>query len=432
MHSPVRAVGAALVLAGAGVLLSTLHQSSLGTVYLIVPGRLHPYWYTPLLPLLFLVSAVKCGLAMAILEASLSHERLGAAYEADVVRRLGRGLLALVGVTLALQVGDLVARDVVVAPSTYEGRLLLLEVALGGLLPLAVLLGPRGETPPRLLLAAVTSVLGVLLHRMNVAVTGHEGALGGAYVPHPAEALVTLGLVSAGVTAFAFLARYTGIARPDYRRTVALADRLSIATLAGVAGVAALALAVERGPDPATARPAEGRHPLPDAARLAPDLVLAWAVPTSFPHAAHPFACPDCHADSWPVLAGTPPAERRGHGADGCASCHDGRRAFGVEAEAHCDRCHAPYVHFDPAGPPCASCHDDGPAPGRTVARALFPHDLHAARTSDCRSCHADGRDRPPWGGVTMADLRAGAACGVCHDGRRAFALEDCGGCHGR
>ena len=70
-----KAVTVPLVIAG--VILSTLHQSSLGTVYLIVPGKLHALWYTPLLPVLFWVSSVGAGLAMVIVESRISSRVFG-------------------------------------------------------------------------------------------------------------------------------------------------------------------------------------------------------------------------------------------------------------------------------------------------------------------------------------------------------------------
>ena len=60
-----------------GVILSTLHQSSLGTLYLIMPDKLHPFWYTPLLPVFFFLSAIAVGLAMTIFESSMSAKHFG-------------------------------------------------------------------------------------------------------------------------------------------------------------------------------------------------------------------------------------------------------------------------------------------------------------------------------------------------------------------
>ncbi len=73
LHRPLRVVKAVTIpLVIAGVLLSTLHQSSLGSLYLIVPEKLYPYWYSPLLPVFFFISAVSVGLAMVIFESNLS------------------------------------------------------------------------------------------------------------------------------------------------------------------------------------------------------------------------------------------------------------------------------------------------------------------------------------------------------------------------
>jgi len=60
-----------------GILLSTLHQSSLGSLYLIMPSKLHPFWYTPALPFLFFASAVAVGLAMTIFESTQSAKAFG-------------------------------------------------------------------------------------------------------------------------------------------------------------------------------------------------------------------------------------------------------------------------------------------------------------------------------------------------------------------
>ena len=78
LQKPLKIVRAALIpLVILGVILSTLHQSSLGTVYLIMPEKLHPFWYSPLLPVFFFISAIAVGLAMTIFESSLSSKYFG-------------------------------------------------------------------------------------------------------------------------------------------------------------------------------------------------------------------------------------------------------------------------------------------------------------------------------------------------------------------
>ena len=81
------------VLIVAGILLSTLHQSSLGSLYLIMPTKLHPFWYTPALPFFFFGSAVAVGLAMTIFESTQSAKAFGRQLELPVLVTLGGGLL---------------------------------------------------------------------------------------------------------------------------------------------------------------------------------------------------------------------------------------------------------------------------------------------------------------------------------------------------
>src|ERR1051326_6625704 len=95
-----------------GVILSTLHQSSLGTLYLIMPNKLHPFWYTPLLPVFFFLSAIAVGLAMTIFESSMSAKHFGRQLELPILQELGRVLLVVLSVYGILRIEDLVHRGV--------------------------------------------------------------------------------------------------------------------------------------------------------------------------------------------------------------------------------------------------------------------------------------------------------------------------------
>ena len=104
MQKPLKVVRTILIpLVIFGVILSTLHQSSLGTLYLIVPEKLHPFWYTPLLPLFFFLSAIAVGLAMTIFESSLSSKHFGLQLELPVLQELGRVLVVVLGVYAILR-----------------------------------------------------------------------------------------------------------------------------------------------------------------------------------------------------------------------------------------------------------------------------------------------------------------------------------------
>lgn len=207
-----RAINTPLVIAG--VLLSTLHQSSLGTLYLIVPEKLHELWYTPALPLLFYISAIGAGLGMIIVESHLSGRAFNRGLEMNLLEPLGRvmvvilGLFGLLRLDLLFHAGALAN---VFAP-VYESQMFLLEFGIGVVLPVALLVWPRIRRSPGGLVAGATSaVLGFMIYRLNVSVTGLERSSGTHYVPSWMEMTVSVGLVAIGMAVFALAVRYLPI-----------------------------------------------------------------------------------------------------------------------------------------------------------------------------------------------------------------------------
>ena len=198
----------------AGVILSTLHQSSLGSLYLIVPAKLHPLWYTPLLPFLFFISAIGAGLGMVILESYLSGRTFGRHLEMDVLEPLGRAMVVVLGVYGLLRLQTLAKNGALaeLRRPGYEGWMFLVEVTLGVVLPVLLLAIPRVRTDPRGLVAgAFLAVLGLVVNRLNVSVTGMEAAAGMRYLPSWMEIVVSLGLVGLGFAAFTLAVRYLPI-----------------------------------------------------------------------------------------------------------------------------------------------------------------------------------------------------------------------------
>ncbi len=204
----VRAVSIPLVIAG--VILSTLHQSSLGSLYLIVPEKLYPLWYTPLLPVLFFVSALCVGLAMIIFESWHSSRAFGRQLERPLLASMGRVLVVLLSVYLTMRFLDLYHRRVLrllLEPST-ETYLFFVEILLM-LVPLALLLRQRVRMSPASLYAcAVMVVLGFVSHRLNVSVTGMERGSGASYVPKWTEVVITLSLIAVGFAIFHWAAKH--------------------------------------------------------------------------------------------------------------------------------------------------------------------------------------------------------------------------------
>jgi len=207
-----RAISIPLVIAG--VMLSTLHQSSLGSLYLIVPSKLHPFWYTPLLPLLFFTSAICVGLAMTIFESSMSARHFGKQLEMPLLISLGRALLVGLIVYSVLRFQDLFDRGALklVARVGWENGLFLLEIAMGLLAPIVLLMIPKvRESSAGLYIASVLVVLGFVTNRMNVAITGMEASAGVHYFPKWTEIAVTASIVGAGFAIFALAVKYLPI-----------------------------------------------------------------------------------------------------------------------------------------------------------------------------------------------------------------------------
>ncbi|MCC7173904.1 MAG: Ni/Fe-hydrogenase cytochrome b subunit [Bryobacterales bacterium] len=194
----------------AGVLLSTLHQSSLGSLYLIVPHKLHPLWYTPLLPIFFFFSAVMVGLAMTIFESWHSSKAFGRHIELPLLRRLARVLAVLLAAFLAMRFLDLARRGALhhLAGPGSEKYFFLLETALFAA-PMLLLFQSRVRASPRALyFSAVLAIFGFVTNRLNVSVTGMEAASGAHYVPKWTEVVVTLAIVALGFAVFYVAARY--------------------------------------------------------------------------------------------------------------------------------------------------------------------------------------------------------------------------------
>ncbi|HUI78843.1 MAG TPA: Ni/Fe-hydrogenase cytochrome b subunit [Bryobacteraceae bacterium] len=194
----------------AGVLLSTLHQSSLGTLYLIVPEKMYPLWYTPILPLLFYISAIAVGLAMTIFESWHSSRAFGRALELPLLASMGRVLAVLLSVYLWVRFLDLSHRHVLglLTRNRTETWLFLLEVAL--LATPCVLLFQRRVrlNPGALYAAAVMVVFGFIANRLNVGITALEANSGTHYVPRWSEISITLAIVAAGFATFRLIAQY--------------------------------------------------------------------------------------------------------------------------------------------------------------------------------------------------------------------------------
>lgn len=196
----------------AGVVLSCMHQSSLGSLMLIAPTKLHPLWYTPILPLLFLNSAIAVGYPMVVFETTLVTSSLKLDSEMNILTPLTRFTVFLLGFYLVLKIGDMGVRGtyIYLLDGTAQTNAFLVELILGVVVPWVMLVLPKVRQSRRgLFIACCLIVGGVLLNRVNVFVVGYRPPISEAnYAPAFGEILITVGLVAGLMFLYRFLVTY--------------------------------------------------------------------------------------------------------------------------------------------------------------------------------------------------------------------------------
>ena len=212
-----------------GVILSTMHQSSLGALYLIAPSKLHPLWYSTYLAVFFFVSSMFAGLSMVIFESTLSHRflhykmdqehldqsegiALGFAKAASFIM-MGYVFIQLIGVALDHDWGHL---------ATGWGAWYMVELIGFVALPAFVYAIAVREKRLRLIRwTAVWTVLGIVLNRLNVSLVAFNWQLPAdqRYFPSWMEIGTTIFIVTVGVVAYRFIATRMPIlyAHPEYQ-----------------------------------------------------------------------------------------------------------------------------------------------------------------------------------------------------------------------
>ncbi|MCG6962031.1 MAG: Ni/Fe-hydrogenase cytochrome b subunit [Acidobacteria bacterium] len=443
-----------LLLVIAGIGLSTLHQSSLGTLFLLARDRLHPLWYSPILPLLFLVSAVALGLMMVTCESLASSWLFRHRPEWPLLGGLTRAAAVVSLLYLALRLGDLAWRHqlVYLLEGSWASVLFVFEIGISAVVPALLFLLPSTRTSHAgVATGAVLGVGGFVLYRADVGGIAHLAVGGHHYVPALTEIVVSAGVVSAMALVFLFLVERFPVweERPQVpgHFTAPMRDRVTGTFFGGPwfsrahLGAAGLALGMVLGvalveadaPTSAAARlrpvpaartalirevkrnPSPG-HRLevlsPEQVTQDPDGIEAALLVGGgrngrvvlFPHQAHqqrlggPASCGKCHHRNLRHDRGTP-----------CTACHRDMYAA-TDTFAH-----QPHVEGLGGNASCTKCHQAGTAPARASARAC-----------DAPACHG-GDVSTAAVAINRSKLPAGYAPGY----RRAMHTL-CIGCHTR
>ncbi len=204
-----------MVLTIFGVVLSTLHQSSLGALYLIAPSKLHPLWYSGYLPVYFFVSSVIAGLSMVIFEGSLTHKYFAGKMDEAHMREkedvafgfAKAAAFVLAGYFVIKVIGIAVDNNWKWLPTGYGVWFL---VELLGFVALPSFLYAVAVRDKNMTLVKWTSgiaVLGIVVNRLNVSLIAFNWHLPPAdrYVPHWMEIGISIFIVTIGVLVFRFI-----------------------------------------------------------------------------------------------------------------------------------------------------------------------------------------------------------------------------------
>lgn len=197
-----------------GVVLSSLHQSFLGGLYLITEGKLYPLWYSSYIPTLFYLSAIPAGLAVTIMALYLSARSLNARFDLSILGEMSRLMAPLVAVYALFRGVDLVTHGAL--PYMFRWRsetgLFWLEIALFVVVPLVLLSSDQVRNKPQWLYwTCALVVMGFIANRLNVSVTGLQASAGVHYVPKWTEMASTIAILTAAVLAFRYAVLYLNI-----------------------------------------------------------------------------------------------------------------------------------------------------------------------------------------------------------------------------
>ena len=213
-----------VLIAGVGVLLSMVHQGSMGAVFVILRHGLEALWWTPILPVLFLTSALFTGLSVAIFLGVVTWRALGKPAPMKLLIGLAKAVAIIQAIYLVLKIGDLLLAGEfgLIFGSGRFSLIFLAEIVIGVLVPLVIFASSVRESEGGLLVGSICTVLGMFINRMSIAWFAlnppppppHTVPV--TYSPHWMEWGVAIAAVAAGILFYSLAVRYV----PAFRETV--------------------------------------------------------------------------------------------------------------------------------------------------------------------------------------------------------------------
>lgn len=192
-----------------GLLLPTMHQSSLGTLMLLSGKKLHALWSTPLLPLLFLISCLAMGYAVVVFESTLSSVAFKRPREGKMLAGLGKVVVPFLWAWAGIRLVDIVLRGKLALFAKPDGYVLLFLVEMALIVVPAVMLASpeRRADAGALFRAALLMILAGTLYRIDTFIVAFRPGAQYAYFPSLAEILATVGIVAIEILAYVFFVK---------------------------------------------------------------------------------------------------------------------------------------------------------------------------------------------------------------------------------
>jgi Ni/Fe-hydrogenase subunit HybB-like protein len=198
-----------IVIVAVGMTLPTMHQSSLGTLLIPFGATMSPLWNTPMLPFLFLMTALCIGYAMVIFESTLVSDRFSRPSHAEILGQLSKFMMGTIAAFLVVRVVDIVVRGKVqlIFTSGMLGLLFILENLL--FIVALYVLWPRERrmTPRHQFIAAVFIVVGGVLYRMDSYIVSYHRP-GWSYFPSVPEMLISFGIIAVEILGYVLLIKF--------------------------------------------------------------------------------------------------------------------------------------------------------------------------------------------------------------------------------
>jgi len=210
-YRPLRKILLALTVLS--VMFSTMHQSALGSLFIIAPGKLHPLWYSESMFFFFFLSAVIAGISMVIVESAISHKVFASQFEGhhfdadELTLGLGKAGAVVMFAYFFLKLQGVIDNHAIeYIGKGFYGKWWLVEMLGFVLLPSVMYAwGARNRRARVVRVAGVIAVTGIILNRVNISMVAYNWTQPVRYVPSWMEIMVSLALVTVGVLAFRWI-----------------------------------------------------------------------------------------------------------------------------------------------------------------------------------------------------------------------------------